>query len=107
MTGDLFDPRPRNPIARDGDPDTSHEAAAKITSDGTRDRQANGVLAEVNSRPGSTSAELGGGTIDRYVMARRLPELEKLGLVSRGESRMCGKTGRRALTWWPRGVTNP
>lgn len=93
---------PRSPIARRGDPITSAHAAAWLTSSGFRDSQAGRVLDAVICWPKSTSAELARrAQIDRYICARRLPELEKLGLVTRGPIAHCTVTGRAALTWDP------
>lgn len=93
-------PQPRNLIARTDDPETSHLAAEHVTKSGARDLQAAEVLRRVKASPGSTSAELADDTLDRYVAARRLPELARLGLVERREARHCKSTGRKALTWW-------
>jgi CRP-like cAMP-binding protein len=47
-----------------------------------------------------TSAELARKIgIDRYIAARRLPELRDAGLIQNGESRKCLVTGRKAITW--------
>jgi hypothetical protein len=47
-----------------------------------------------------TSAELAStGGLDRYMVARRLPDLNRDGLVSRGQARRCAITGRWAITW--------
>lgn len=90
------------PIARRTDPLTSHEAAADITESGVRGRQMADVLTAVKRYPGRTSAELGSvSRFDRWVAARRLPELEKKGLVVRGEARKCRITSKRSITWWP------
>ena len=99
----LDDPRPRSPATRATDPETSWKAEDGINKDGTRDRQARQVLALVRAAPGKTSAEIGqiSMAVDRYIAARRLPELEKLHLVRRGEARRCSTTGRQAMTWWP------
>lgn len=101
-------PQPRNAIARQRDPQTSHEAAEQVTSSGTRDRQAGEVLTAVHAHPGMTSRELAREAgLDRYVTARRLPELERLGRVRRGPARVCAVSEaeasicRRAVTWWP------
>lgn len=93
-------PQPRNRIARATDPETSRLAADEITRSGARDAQAAEVLRRLREHPGSTSMELAGLGLDRYAIARRLPELERLGLVRRGDARTC-QTGRLALTWWP------
>lgn len=90
-------------IARMSDPATSHEAAAEVTKSGSRQRQLTAVLAAVSGNPGATSAEIAkASNLDRYLVARRLPELEKLGFVRRGEAKICTaspKPGLRAITW--------
>ncbi len=98
-------PQPRSPAARSTDPATSHAAAREVTRNGVRDGQARAVLEALHGNPGSTTAELAKRSgIDRHAVARRMPELEKLELVRRGEPRKCGATERSALTWWPRKV---
>ncbi len=39
--------------------------------------------------------------LDRYMLARRLPELIKAGRVWRGPNKPCAVSGRTACTWWP------
>lgn len=39
--------------------------------------------------------------IDRYVLARRLPECVTGNTVRKGAMKTCSITGRQALTWWP------
>lgn len=93
---------PRSPIARRGDPITSAEAAAWITSSGFRDSQAGRVLEAVICWPRCTSAELARRAgLDRYVVARRLSELRRLGLIKQGPVSTCSVTGRHSLTWDP------
>ncbi len=91
------------PVARTSDPDTSHEAAEAVTRDGSRHRQLVAVLEAVQKAPGLTSAELArDARLDRYIVARRLPELEKLGKVKRGAAKLCSaspKPGLKAITW--------
>jgi len=97
-------PRPRSPIARLTDPETSHKAAEEITASGTRDEQAEMVLNMVRSRPGLTSRELAEQfNVSRYIPGRRLSELRDLGLVHEGNPRRCRISGKRALTWYPNG----
>lgn len=84
---------------------TSAQAAAEEERRGTFGRQAAEALALVRLHPGSTSFELAkcpASTLDRYVLGRRLPELEREGAVVKGESRKCAVTGHMAVTWWPR-----
>lgn len=55
--------------------------------------------------PGKTSLELATcARMDRYVLARRLPECESAGAVRRGQGRRCSVSGRLAVTWWTPGV---
>jgi len=37
---------------------------------------------------------------DWLVAARRLPELERAGLVRKGEPRVCQVKGSKCCTWW-------
>lgn len=90
------------PVARRTDPDTSKLAAIAITESGDRAAQQKHILALVESSPGLTSAELAHKFhLDRYIPARRLPELRKAGLVVNGEKRICRRTRSKAMTWFP------
>ncbi len=95
--GLTFDP----PRARRSDPVTSHLAAQEMYETGAADRQAQSVLGMVQTRGGMTSAELAAHFhADRYMVARRLPELEARGLIRRGNPTRCRISGRQAMTWW-------
>jgi hypothetical protein len=91
--------------ARRTDPVTSHLAAAEAERNGTIGHQQEIVAALVRKHFGNTSAELAWSDdakgLDRYAIARRLPELERLGLVRKGEPRICSESGRLAVTWEP------
>lgn len=100
---DLFDAPVTIPIdvprARGADPGTSHEAASAILRSGELGRQQMIVLDAVRRWPGLASIELAGLlNLDRYQVARRLPELESAGLVSKGEPHRTGK--RQGVSWW-------
>lgn len=98
LPGSFF---PEPPAARNTDPSTSHEAAAALEASGRRQAQRARVRRAVHDYPGRTSAELAEAIdMDRYAVARRLPELEPL-RVHKGEPRTCSIQGRRAVTWWP------
>lgn len=109
MTGqlDAFDlGPPRFPRARSTDARSSHEAAAKIERDGTARLQAERVLAALRKYPNSTSRELAKfSRLDRYEVARRLPELHEAGLVGRYEpsaiTAPCAVAGKRVIRWAP------
>lgn len=100
------------PRARRSDPETSHLAAARV--DDLARQQAAAVLVAVKMWPDKTSLELAGNiewaagrgrwtgpVLDRHDIARRLPELERAGLVRRGAARKCQRSGNKALTWEP------
>lgn len=92
---------------RASDPESSREAAESVSRDGTLPRQARECLAFLRSHPGRTTAELGDlhETLDRYVFARRMADLEKAGLVWSGDIRDC-LIGRRSRPWWPIDLTD-
>lgn len=81
------------PIARRTDPVSSHKAAERITRT-VRSEQKRRVLGAVRLYPGRTSRELAEQCgLDRYMVARRLPEL--LGTHVRREVRPTG------CLWYP------
>jgi hypothetical protein len=91
---------PLPPIAADADPGTSHEAADELDGSGARARQMAEVLKALRRHPGSTSRELGEASgLDRYLCARRLPDLRAAGLARQGPARACRVGGRAAVTW--------
>lgn len=102
----LFDIPPSLPLAASAaDPHTSKLSAAEIDASGQRKHQCALVARLVKENPGKTSMELCRiSGMDRHMIAKRLPDAEKLGLVARGPARTCTYSGRQALTWT--GVTN-
>lgn len=91
-----------NHPARSADPQTSHDAARHIVASGAQALQQNQTLDAVAGNPGLTSNELARATgLDRYMLARRLPELCDSDRVVRGDARRCSVSGRSAATWWP------
>lgn len=105
MAFDFTAPRVRvveTPAARRTDPATSHLAAEHVTSSGKRGQQQAQATAAVRAMPGLTSFELAMKTnLDRYMLARRLPECVTAGTVRKGHVRTCSITGRQAMTWFP------
>lgn len=94
--------RVETPAARATDPDTSSLAAEAVTRSGQRGENQQVVGATVAKHPGCTSRELAGHCVlDRYEIARRLPECETGGSVHRGSARKCSVSSRKAMTWWP------
>ncbi len=91
-----------NHPARNTDPDTSHEAARDLVASGMQAQQQAQVAAAVRQHPGLTSRELAfSAGLDRYMVARRLPELESDGLVVHGAPRICSMSRKRCQTWLP------
>jgi hypothetical protein len=91
-------------MARRSDPETSHAAAAEMLHSGKLTAQQGRVLALVAKHPGCTSLELAAisdGKLDRYQIARRLPELKRGHVVRMGSTRKCNIGDRPAVTWWP------
>jgi hypothetical protein len=89
---------------RTGDASSSHEAADLMERTGKAKQQAEQVLAALKKLTNATSMELARYSgIDRYVVARRLPELHDAGLVTRhepGEQTVpCEISGKRVLRW--------
>lgn len=84
LTLDSWHPGARPARARRTDHDSSHAAADRAERSGAIEAQMNRVLAAVRAHPGSTSAQLSAlAGIDRHTVARRLPDLERRGLVTR------------------------
>ena len=89
------------PLTHRDDPETSREAAEHLKQSGRLGAQQEAVLATLRECDGSTHAELGRVMgCDWLVAARRLPELERAGLVRKGKARICRVKGSRCTTWW-------
>lgn len=83
------------------DPETSHEAARKLSQSGRLTGQRRAVLEALRQCNGATHAELGEAMgVHWLTPARRLPELERIGLVRRGEPRLCRVKGSRCTAWF-------
>lgn len=90
-----------NHPARATDPSTSHEAARHVVESGLQEDQQAVALSAVKRASGLTSNELAHRMqLDRYMLARRLPELAEAGLVWRGPKKPCEVSRRSACTWW-------
>lgn len=89
-------------LARSTDISTSHEAGSYVAASGIQRDQQSKAAAAVKQHPGLTSMKLADVTgLDRYMLARRLPELLKTKQVWRGPAMPCPVSGRSACTWWP------
>lgn len=114
------------PASRKSDPHTSSEAEKVITQSGERARQQRVVETLVSMFPELTSAELAAWAhyyaedvaekvygreptesdidsvcLNRWQIARRLPECEVAKTVTRWGSRPCKTNNRQALIWRP------
>lgn len=92
------------PRVRREHPMTS-ELAARAKVPHLREAQ-DRALGFVSDYPGRTAQELAkiAGDNGSRTIGRRLPELERKGLIERGAARQCAITGRLATTWVPVGV---
>lgn len=98
-TQHIVDPRT---LAHRRDPDTSLLAAERHVESGANDAQCDRVLGCLRQYVGCTSAELSEHfKLDRSMVARRLPDLVKLGLARQGAKRDCTVKGTKSVTWWP------
>lgn len=97
-------PQPESwkPLARRDDPESSKESAQRLVESGQLKGQKQAVYLALRRFPGSTSAELAKrADLTRHLTGRRLPDLERAGLVRRGDLRPCSCGKGRAVTWWP------
>jgi len=84
------------PNWRHSDPYSSEVAGTSIEGSGKAQHQRETALVAVATYPGRTSRELAEITgLDRYMLARRLPELLRFHKVSRTEEGEC--------KWYPKG----
>ena len=96
--GDVLDQAKR--MARRTDPVTSHLAAAGNLLSGANASQRAACLAAMEDGVGMTSDEIAAAAgVTPHVSGRRLPELERAGLVVRGPARVSKVGGRLGTTW--------
>lgn len=89
------------PVAHRADPVTSYLAGERFHRTKLKG-QMKLVLMGVQRWPGRTSAELGKLIgIDRHAAARRLPGLQRRGLVRKGPARFCTACRSTCVTWFP------
>lgn len=90
------------PNYRNSDPHTSALTGEEVVASGQSAIQQKVYLDLVHKHPGKTSRELAFiRQEDRYIAARRLPELEDAGKVMKGLARKCSVGGKLSVTWWP------
>lgn len=100
----LFDDPPKVVArARRDNPQTSHEAAAQVERSGKATSHRNILANFVKEHPGLTNGELSRELpeIGLYAISKRMGEIARMGLIRRGESRVCSVNGTSMTTWWP------
>lgn len=101
---DLFAEYRAGKLARRTDPETSTTAAVALVNSGRLRGQMGDCYDLVCKYPGRTSAELAAlsefGIQSRFILARRLPDLQRAGLVRKGGKRICRQHGTEAVTWF-------
>ncbi len=86
--------------SRRTEPITSDKTARQAEKRGHAASQQVICLAQVNTHPGQTAAEIAiNAGLERHVPSRRLPKLRHRGLVVNGKPRTCAVTGRTSMTW--------
>ena len=94
------------PMAHKMDPVTSYVAGERFARSGKLKGQTLLVLLALRKWPNKTSAELARlAGLDRYAVARRLPNLAARGLAVRGSSRRCSVTHSECIAWQPASKT--
>jgi hypothetical protein len=94
----LDDPTAANKRARRKDPDTSKAAAAQAESLAA-DHQAK-ILGSLLVQGDGTIYEIGARTgLDHVAVARRLPELQELGVARPTGEKRLGPNGRQCRVW--------
>lgn len=86
------------PRSRRNDPASSHRAEERVRTTGAMRGQRKIAFGLVKQYPGKSSKELARlGSLDRYQLARRLPELLEMKMITRTEN------GSEDVRWWPVG----
>lgn len=99
-----MEPTDPNKLARTDGPDTSREAAEGHVNSGDNVAQKQLILAAVRRTPGGTVDEIAEAVgMLQHKVGKRLPDLEKDGLVRKGEPRPGRISRRNMTTWWPAG----
>ena len=92
------------PASRRSDPPSSKMADQEITESGQRESECGFVLWGLwTMQQPVTSRELAMRMgADRYMVAKRLPELRALGKAQSSGDRIrkCRVSGRKCMTWW-------
>ena len=99
FTEDLFDAP--IPASRRESPYSSIKAEDELTTSGKLKSKRRAVYEALKRYSNVTARELSQMSgLDHPTVHKRLPELEKLGFVVRGEYRPCHITGKTCTTWY-------
>ncbi len=89
-----------NSHTRNTDPVSSYDSAKEHFNSGAHECQKQRVLEALTQFPNSTSHELAHKSgLDRYMIARRLPDLEHNELVKKSGTRKCSISSRQVTVW--------
>lgn len=98
--GPDFEKKFDQPLSHRGDPVSSYKAGNRALRSRKIRGQTQAVLEALKRHPNTTSAELARlADLDRYAVARRLPNLAHRGLAERGPERMCSVCRCPCVTW--------
>jgi hypothetical protein len=87
--------------ARRHDPETSHQAAAEVTANGTVTRHADIIHAYLREHPGETNAQIAEGCGLTYIQVnKRMIDLERENRVIRGAAVKCPIHQRNMTQWF-------
>jgi hypothetical protein len=94
------------PLSHNSDPVTSYEAAEQFARSGKLGHHHQLVLDGVRRCPGGTHMEIAATIpeLDWLQVVRRLSELERTGLIRKGEPKTCTIKQSKCSTWWVREV---
>jgi len=90
-------------IARNSDPETSHQAEQHMNESGGRQSMISKVAEMVAEHQDKTGRELAKiyNYPDTSVVLKRISDAHNRGLIRSTETRKCTVTGRQARTWFP------
>lgn len=87
-------------LSKKNDPDTSREAGKRYDKSHKRTIHFQQILITMSDLFPFTSAEIARWSpLDRFQVARRLPEMERFGLVSRGNKKYCSVVKQDCVGW--------
>ncbi len=95
-------PQMEPPLSHAADPSTSYQAAERFARSGKLGHHHQLVLDGVRRCPGGTHMEIAAviPELSWLQVVRRLSELQKAGLIQKGEPRTCTIKSSKCSTWW-------